>query len=87
METIISHQPAPCPGWCGGGHEPGDPHTGMAELDANTTLLLSSDPSGAVSAEILGEPTATAEHGSVALSAEAVARLAATLARFADEAV
>jgi hypothetical protein len=68
-----------CPAWCAGG-EPGHPCTGMHELDDDTDILIARTPDGAVTAEILGDPSATAAEGSVTLSAAALAHLADVLA-------
>lgn len=65
----------PCPAWCWGG-EPGHPHAGEIALDGNTTLVLTLTPEGAITADLIGEPSETVETGSVVLPAGALTRLA-----------
>jgi hypothetical protein len=66
---------APCPAWCAGG-EPGHEHAGEVALDDTAALVIAKNADGEISADMIGEPSPTAEHGTVALSAVALARLA-----------
>jgi hypothetical protein len=70
----------PCPSWCAGGHEPGDDHAGQITLDDDTVLVIAKTADGEITADLIGEPSPTAETGSVTLSAVALATLAHTLA-------
>jgi len=66
-----------CPAWCEGGEPGHEQHAGMHVLDDDTRLVVARGPYGALTAEIIGEPSPTAAEGTVALSVAALARLAA----------
>lgn len=81
MTTIIAHEHATtrCPAWCEGGRHLGDVHLGLLKLDADTEILLCRTADDTLTIDVLGEPSDIAETGTVRLTADAIARLAAIL--------